>query len=59
MKIVIFQILFLIIQFLKNYDFTASFDYKINPKRNYLKNAKFSKDGSSGLLEKYQIIIVD
>ena len=39
-------------------DFTTSFNYSIDPELNKLRKAKFSLVGISGLLDKYDIIIV-
>lgn len=38
-------------------DFTTSFNYTIDPERNKLKKASFSKDGLAGLLSKYDLVI--
>lgn len=40
-------------------DFRTSFNFTIDPENNKLKKAKFSKNGLSGLLTKYDIIISD
>lgn len=42
---------------LKSADFSAAFHYKIDPQFNPMEKAKFSVDGLSGLLEKYDIRI--
>lgn len=38
-------------------DFSTSYNYTIDPERNKLKKAVFSKEGLAGLLSKYEIII--
>lgn len=38
-------------------DFSTSYHYSIDPEKNNIKKAKFSKDGLAGLLEKYQLVI--
>ncbi|MGL2966176.1 pentapeptide repeat-containing protein [Flavobacterium sp. XGLA_31] len=38
-------------------DFYTSYDYTIDPEKNKLKKAIFSKEGLKGLLEKYQIVV--
>ncbi|HNP19454.1 MAG TPA: pentapeptide repeat-containing protein [Fulvivirga sp.] len=38
-------------------DFRSSFNYSIDPESNRIKKAKFSRQGLSGLLDKYQIEI--
>jgi len=40
-------------------DFTTAKNYSIDPEQNILKNAKFSRNGLSGLLTKHKIIIRD
>ena len=42
---------------LENVDFRTSFNYIIDPEKNIIKNANFSVNGLSGLLEKYKIKI--
>ena len=42
---------------LQESDLSSAFNYTINPDENYIKKAKFSKDGLQGLLQKYNIII--
>jgi fluoroquinolone resistance protein len=42
---------------LSKVDFTTSYNYIIDPEKNNIKKAKFSKDGILGLLAKYDIII--
>lgn len=42
---------------LENVDFTTSYHYSIDPEKNNIKKAKFSKYGLAGLLEKYQLVI--
>ncbi|MEM7484282.1 MAG: pentapeptide repeat-containing protein [Bacteroidota bacterium] len=39
-------------------DLSTSFNYTIDPEKNQLKRAKFSKNGLFGLLKKYEIKIV-
>ncbi|WP_273565323.1 pentapeptide repeat-containing protein [Maribacter halichondriae] len=43
---------------LEKADFTTSIHFNIDPERNPLKKAKFSKDGLHGLLQKHNIVIV-
>jgi len=43
---------------LKEVDFTTAYNFKIDPEFNPMKKAKFSTQGISGLLEKYDIKIV-
>ncbi|UII77334.1 pentapeptide repeat-containing protein [Flagellimonas sp. HMM57] len=43
---------------LEGADLSTSFNYTIDPEKNQLKKAKFSKNGLSGLLKKYEIKIV-
>jgi len=38
-------------------DFSTAFNYSINPEKNKITKAKFSINGISGLLDKYDIII--
>jgi uncharacterized protein YjbI with pentapeptide repeats len=40
---------------LEKADFRSSFNYSIDPDLNKIKKAKFSKEGISGLLDKYNI----
>lgn len=42
---------------LKGADFTSSYNFTIDPDRNFLKKAKFSLHGLPGLLSKYDIVI--
>ena len=42
---------------LEKTDFRSSYNYLIDPETNRIKKAKFSKEGISGLLTKYDIII--
>ncbi|MBT8302660.1 MAG: pentapeptide repeat-containing protein, partial [Maribacter sp.] len=42
---------------LEKADFTTSFNFTIDPERNRLKKAKFSKENVDGLLSKYDILI--
>jgi fluoroquinolone resistance protein len=42
---------------LEKTDFRSSFNYSIDPETNLIKKAKFSREGVSGLLDKYQIEI--
>lgn len=42
---------------LEKVDFRTSYNYSIDPERNRMKKAKFSIDGVSGLLNKYDIVI--
>jgi uncharacterized protein YjbI with pentapeptide repeats len=42
---------------LEQADFSTARNFKIDPERNRLKKAKFSKDGVVGLLGKYDIVI--
>ncbi len=44
---------------LEKVDFSTSYNYSIDPEKNKLKKAKFSKHGLPGLLDKYDILIVD
>ena len=38
-------------------DFTTSYNYSIDPEKNKLKKAIFSKEGLKGLLAKYEIVV--
>lgn len=40
-------------------DFTTSYNFSIDPERNKLRRARFSPDGLKGLLEKYEIVVVE
>ncbi|MGQ2984755.1 pentapeptide repeat-containing protein [Flavobacterium sp.] len=40
-------------------DFSTSYNFSIDPERNKLRRARFSQDGLKGLLEKYEIVVVD
>lgn len=40
-------------------DFTTSYNFTIDPERNKLKKAIFSQAGLKGLLEKYEIVVVN
>ncbi|MCW4469852.1 pentapeptide repeat-containing protein [Flavobacterium sp. MFBS3-15] len=40
-------------------DFTTSYNYSIDPERNKLRRARFSQEGLKGLLEKYEIVVVE
>ncbi|AWH85777.1 hypothetical protein HYN59_11940 [Flavobacterium album] len=40
-------------------DFTTSYNFSIDPERNKLKKARFSQAGLKGLLEKYEIVVID
>lgn len=40
-------------------DFTTSYNFSIDPERNKLRRARFSQEGLKGLLEKYEIIVVE
>lgn len=40
-------------------DFTTSYNYAMDPERNKLRRARFSKEGLKGLLEKHEIVVVD
>ncbi len=42
---------------LEGANFTSSFNFSIDPEKNMLKKAKFSKENVSGLLTKYNLII--
>ncbi|RZL97280.1 MAG: pentapeptide repeat-containing protein, partial [Pedobacter sp.] len=42
---------------LEKVDFRTATNYSIDPETNRIKNAKFSKDGIAGLLDKYKIDI--
>lgn len=42
---------------LKNCDFRTSYNYNIDPELNFIKKAKFSRNGLEGLLEKYDLQI--
>ncbi len=42
---------------LKDTDFTSAFNYRIDPNVNFMKKAKFSKDGLEGLLTQYDIVV--
>ncbi|HIC30288.1 MAG TPA: pentapeptide repeat-containing protein, partial [Flavobacteriaceae bacterium] len=42
---------------LEQANFFTAINYSINPERNKIKGAKFSKDQISGLLDTYKIII--
>ncbi|RYZ86306.1 MAG: pentapeptide repeat-containing protein [Proteobacteria bacterium] len=42
---------------LQKADFTSSFNYAMDPEKNKLKRAIFSKDGLAGLLAKYEIVV--
>lgn len=42
---------------LEKTDFRSAYNYRIDPETNRIKKAKFSKEGISGLLTKYDIII--
>ena len=42
---------------LKSADFSSAYNYTIDPEINYIKKAKFSKDGLQGLLSKYELVI--
>ncbi|REE79897.1 uncharacterized protein YjbI with pentapeptide repeats [Lutibacter oceani] len=42
---------------LEKADLSSSFHYAIDPEKNNIKKAKFSKEGLAGLLEKHQLII--
>ncbi len=43
---------------LEKADFSSAFNYRINPEENRMKKAKFSQQGLTGLLEKYDLTIV-
>jgi uncharacterized protein YjbI with pentapeptide repeats len=43
---------------LEKADMSTSFNYSIDPERNMIKKAKFSRNGLAGLLEKYDIEII-
>jgi uncharacterized protein YjbI with pentapeptide repeats len=38
-------------------DLSSSYNYSIHPETNKIKKAKFSKEGISGLLDRYDIVI--
>lgn len=40
-------------------DFTSAYNFSIDPDQNKMKKAKFSVSGLAGLLEKYNLIVVD
>ncbi len=42
---------------LEKADFSTSYNYSIDPESNRLRNARFSLNGVSGLLDKYGIIV--
>jgi uncharacterized protein YjbI with pentapeptide repeats len=42
---------------LEQADFRNAYNYSIDPESNYIKKAKFSRNGIAGLLDKYQIEI--
>ena len=42
---------------LEKADFRTAYNFTINPEKNYLKGAKFSKENVVGLLSEYKIII--
>lgn len=42
---------------LQQADFTSSYNYSIDPERNRIKKAHFSRLGVVGLLDKYNIVI--
>jgi uncharacterized protein YjbI with pentapeptide repeats len=42
---------------LENSDFRTAFNFNINPEKNHLKQAKFSRENLYGLLSDYKIII--
>jgi len=42
---------------LEKVDFTTAYNYVFDPEKNRIKNAKFSKDGIVGLLQKYQVVV--
>ncbi|MFT5214696.1 MAG: hypothetical protein ACI9WV_002428, partial [Patiriisocius sp.] len=42
---------------LEQTDFITAFNFEINPEKNHLKGAKFSKENLFGLLSDYKIII--
>jgi uncharacterized protein YjbI with pentapeptide repeats len=44
---------------LEKADFRTAMNFRIDPERNKLKKARFSKSHLSGLLEKYDILIED
>ncbi len=44
---------------LNEVDFTSAYNFSIDPERNKIKKAKFSVAGLQGLLEKYNLVVVD
>ncbi len=44
---------------LEKADFYTSYDYSIDPEKNKIKKARFSLFGLKGLLEKYELNIID
>ena len=42
---------------LQKVDFRTAFNYTLDPEKNKIANAKFSRDGALGLLKKYNIQI--
>ncbi len=44
---------------LEKADFRTSYNYTLDPEANRIKKAKFSVAGVSGLLQKYDIVIVE
>ncbi|PZR28705.1 MAG: hypothetical protein DI538_24710, partial [Azospira oryzae] len=42
---------------LEKADLSTSYNYSINPDGNYIKKARFSKEGVIGLLDRYDIVI--
>ena len=43
---------------LEGADFTSAFNFDIDPSKNTIKKAKYSKEGLIGLLKKYDIVVV-
>jgi fluoroquinolone resistance protein len=42
---------------LRGADFVTAYNYSIDPEKNQLRNARFSREGVAGLLRKYDIVI--
>jgi hypothetical protein len=42
---------------LERSDFRAAYNFNIDPERNKVRKAKFSRDGVVGLLGKYDIVV--
>lgn len=44
---------------LNEVDFTSAYNFAIDPEKNKLKKAKFAVAGLQGLLEKYNLVILE